>query len=97
MTTTSMTTSARSQKMLKQEPTPYNIAATWSAFDMSTMAWYLGATLTVSTVDPQNTLNPDEEDEGDDEDSDDLSSVSGDPSTASASTTVSSETAWCYV
>jgi len=92
-----MTTSSGSKRTLKQQPTPYDIVATWSAIGMSTMAWYLGATLTVSAMDPQDTLSPNEEDDGDDGHSDDLPLSSGVSWIASASNTAPGETAWCYI
>jgi hypothetical protein len=86
-----MTTSTRSQRRLKQESTPYNIAATWSSLGMSTMAWYLGATLTISAMDAEYT------DDMSEEDSEDMPLAPETTSAGLATATSNENASWCYV
>jgi hypothetical protein len=91
ITSTSINTSTRSQRRLKQEPTPYDIAATWSAFGMSTMAWYLDATLTITAMDAEYT------DDMSEEDSEDLPLASETIPAVLATAASIENTSWCYV
>lgn len=78
--------------MLEQNPTPYNAAATWSSLGMGTLAWCLGATLTISNTDAEYTPGP--EDSGDDDsDDEDLEY----PSDLGASASASDKAPWCYI
>lgn len=85
-TSASLTTASRSQKTLKQNPTPYQVAATWSSFGIKPLAWYLGATITLSGASAGYT-----------EVIDDPSDETGAKSESSPTpTVVTDEQPWCY-